>query len=240
MADTEQEDLFRYREALSLEKLKHKDDGMKQYLQVSGQTPENLKQVTQAKADMMLQAQKGAIDYTLQGQQIGGQRQLAYDRFGYDTSLQGQSQNFQAQQIDIKHAHDTELFEKQQAGRLAEQHLAQLQEQKLAMFHAGVEDDRDQARIMHETVLAKMAQEGRESMEEIIQRHADGTLMQEHAWRAEELKQQHEQEQQKIWDTHIATGIQKGVLELPQPVQAKLAQVDQQISDIQYSPKLTY
>ena len=212
----------------------------------------------QARKDALSEAQANRDQRTQEQQtEIAGQRDLAADRYGYDYALQGQQQQGQADrdfrmagiQGDQDHAryqHDDELFERQLHGRLAEQQLQQIEQERqmqfeqqgrerMAQFQAGNEQDRlgqqedfqaagmmfdaqqkqqeQQTQMLHQAAMAKMAQKGREAEEEILNRHRQGELSEEHGWKVDLIKQARQEEQ----DQHLADGLASGDYEIASP-----------------------
>ena len=90
-----------------------------------------------------LVADKGNVDTALQGQQIQGQRTLAADKAGYDYGLQGQQIDAQWNQSQAHFLHEDELFNRQLHGHLAEQQLQQFEQERMAQFQAGQQEQRD-------------------------------------------------------------------------------------------------
>jgi hypothetical protein len=86
-----------------------------------------------------------ARNFALRQQKLGiaVRRQFEADRYGYTAALQDQQHAFQgAFEFDrdaAHHQHDIELFERQKAGRFAEQQLAQLQQQRMAEYQVGAQ-----------------------------------------------------------------------------------------------------
>ena len=238
---------------------------------------------TKIQGDRNIQADQGIINYALQYQQQAGQRQLAADQYGYNYGLQGQQIDAQQDRDHASFQHDDELFERHHAGSMAELHLQQLQQTKMAEFQAQQEQQRltqqqdfqgqmaeyeagqqnqrlgqqqdfsaqsqmfdaqqaqqkQLAQQTHEAALHHLALRGQEARDEILHRYDNDTLDKQHSWRAEELKQQQAAAEQQAYDTHIATGIQKGMLELPQAAQQRLDDIDSKIIDTQTSQWLS-
>ena len=172
----------------------------------------NIKQLRDIEAKRRATNQQGAIQAGLQGQKIQGDQTLAYQKAGYEYGLQGQQEQFQGEQNNIKFAHDTDLFERDRAGRLAEQHLGFLQQEKMTNLQAGIQEKRDQSQFMHEAALSKMAADRQEARDEILQRYKDGTLDKQYEQEAEQIKKEHEWREQQAYDTAVDSGIKDGKL----------------------------
>lgn len=252
MADSASDQLLQYRMALGLQKAGARD-------QAAAQQQASVQQLALQQGGIQgnrqLQGEKGVIDYALQAQSIGGQRQLANDQYGYNYGLQEQQGQ---QNWDLDHArfqHADELFQREQAGRIAELHLQQMQADKMARFQAQQDQQRlnqqqdfaayqqqqdfgqanqhlaqqqqfagDQtvfdaqqqqvhqlAQQTHEVALHKMAMQGQQARDELLQRHRNGELAQEHQWRGEELNREDQQKQKMAIMTHVATMVEKGL-----------------------------
>jgi hypothetical protein len=239
----------------------------------------------------------------LQSQAMGiaGQRQLARDRFGYDTALGQQSAAVQTDRDAATWQHDDELFDRHQAGRIAEMQLEQLHKgqqdqfaaesqqrrddrlqgydvQKLIQqqqydaqrqeqqqnfesdrlgqqqqyeavrtgFESGQQQDRlgqqqdfeqqqQHAQFLHSAALNMLAQRGREAEEEIVNRHKEGTLAEEHGWKVDQIKQLQQYDQDKL----TAQGLEAGSLILDPAAAPLVAQARQAKADIASSPVLS-
>ena len=226
----------------------------------------------QRSLDQLNASRQGTIERNFataqQDKALSSQRQLRADQFGYDAALQGQQGGIEWDRDHARYQHDDELFDRHQSGQLAEMHLQQLQQQKMAQFQAqqeqqrlvqqqdfqgqmaqyeaGVQDQRlskqqdfdaaktgfeagvgnarldkqqdfqqqqELERQQHEVVLNQLALRGREAQEEILHRHQEGTLSQQHSWRVDEIKQQRQEEQ----DKYIVEKLSSGEFEIGSP-----------------------
>jgi hypothetical protein len=235
MAEPWDDQLLSYQQALGIQRANARQQNLSQ-MESEGQ--QLAVQDRDIRGKRALQADKGGIDAALQGQSIAGQRQVAADQYGYNWALQGQQGDIQGRQNEARFLHDDELFEREQSGRLATQHLQQIEEERQMQFQAGVQKERDATQFTHQAALSKMAADREEALQEILQRNREGTLGLEHRYKAEDLQKEEEARQQLAFDTHVATGIQKGVLELAPADQQKIDQIDQQLSDIMDSQNL--
>lgn len=107
----------------------------------------------------------------------------------------GQDFNRQLYSQHVQNTHQDELFDRQQAGRMAEQHLQGLQQQ-----------DRDTAEFTHRTVLNDLAQRGRMAEDELLERHRRGELNQEHDWKIQDIKEARHYEELKTKTDGVADG----------------------------------
>jgi hypothetical protein len=155
------------------------------------------------KEDQQFERQGQLID-------IAGRRQLAYDQYGYNYGLQAQQGQIQAERDAAAFQHADELFEREKAGKIAEIHLQQIQEEKMLKMKAGIEEQQDQAKMIHETNLLGMRLRGEQARDRLLQLYRQGELAQEHVWKAEELEKEDQVKQQIAWRTHVAQGIQNG------------------------------
>jgi len=71
------------------------------------------------------------------------ERRRAEQAYRYQAALSAQEAQQGAERDAARFQHDDELFERQRAGRLAEQQLAQLQQEKMARMEAGQQEARD-------------------------------------------------------------------------------------------------
>lgn len=204
--------------------------------------------------------QQRQADAALQQQEISGRRQLANDQFSYNQALQGQEIQGQADANHARFQHDDELFDRHQAGQVAEMHLQQMQQEKMAKIQAQQEQQRlnqqqdfqdfqqdkqydfqeqeNAARQTHETNLHLLQLRGQEARDELLHRYDTDQLGEQHRWRAEELKQAEQAKQELAIDTHISTGVQKGLLYYPPEAAQDMANLESQRRKVQNSPYL--
>lgn len=193
----------------------------------------------------------------LQQGDIAGRRQLAADQYGYNYALEDQRSYDDLIRMGYGFQHQDALFEKEQAGRMAEQELQNLQAQQMAQFQAGQMEQRDfrladlnaeaaqeeqefragQAQFQsdHQMALQKMIQEGQAARDKILQDFERGNISESRKWEAEKIKEAYRQEVRQFTDKSLA----EGVMILPDRVQAEVAKQEDYLVNVEASNMLT-
>jgi len=266
--------------------------------------------------------------YQQQRAALAAQRQAGADQFGYEYALGQQKYGWDAYRQQAQFLHDDELFERHEAGRIAEMQLQQEHQQRQLQQQAGIQEQRDyrqagfeqerlgqqadiqtgrdvfqageqerrdvyqagiarehqgqeqmaratetgfqagqlqqrqegeQAfrageqrqqqeataglqgqrqvfeyneateRMMHATVLADVAQRGRESEAEILRKSRAGELSMEYRWKADLIEQQYQEKEDQDTIKGLASGeyrLPKGVKEMLDANEEHLARIE--------------
>ena len=144
------------------------DAGMQENYALLSQQSQEAQQAEQERREQ----RKQALD-------IAGKRLQARDQFGYDAALSNQRYGQQVGLEDIHNVHEDELYDRHQAGQMAEMHLQHLQQQ-------------EQAKLLHQQDLQKLGiqqnfQVGRDQYQAGVQEQRDYRLNDFDTAKAEQL-----------------------------------------------------
>ena len=110
--------------------------------------------------------------------------------------------NISVFQQNLKAAHDSELLEQEQWGRMASQNLDAYNHKQSIAQQAGINQQRDQGAYAHETALHEMQLKGSMAMEELRLRHSDFFDEAKLRQNDEEFKADLNQKQQSLLQAH--------------------------------------